>query len=107
MTSYAINGFGRIGKLALRVLLDRGIKISWINDITGDAEIHAHLLEFDSVHGRWKANINVNNNSIIVDGHEIIVHQKEKIVDLPFEGIDVVIDCTGAFKTSEKLRAYF
>ena len=107
MTSYAINGFGRIGKLALRVLLDRGIKISWINDITGDAEIHAHLLEFDSVHGRWKANINVNNNSIIVDGHEIIVHQKEKIVDLPFDGIDVVIDCTGAFKTSEKLRAYF
>ena len=107
MTSYAINGFGRIGKLALRVLLDRGIKISWINDITGDAEIHAHLLEFDSVHGRWKANINVNNNSIIVDGHEIIVHQKEKIVDLPFDGIDVVIDCTGAFNTSEKLRAYF
>ena len=107
MTTYAINGFVRIGKLALRVLIDRGIKISWINDITGDSEIHAHLLEFDSVHGRWKANINVNKNSIIVDGHEIIVHQEEKIVDLPFEGIDVVIDCTGAFKTSEKLGPYF
>ena len=107
MTTYAINGFGRIGKLALRVLIVRGIKISWINDITGDSEIHAHLLEFDSVHGRWKANINVNKNSIIVDGHEIIVHQEEKIVDLPFKGIDVVIDCTGAFKTSEKLGPYF
>ncbi|MBL6855540.1 MAG: ArsJ-associated glyceraldehyde-3-phosphate dehydrogenase [Rhodobacteraceae bacterium] len=107
MTTYAINGFGRIGKLALRVLIDRGIKISWINDIVGDPEMHAHLLEFDSVHGRWKANIESTKNSMVVDGKEIFVYQEAQIFDLPLKNVDVVIDCTGAFKTSKKLRPYF
>jgi len=55
MTTYALNGLGRIGKLALRPLLERGAKIAWLNDDAGDAATLAHLLEFDSVHGRWPA----------------------------------------------------
>ena len=55
MTTYALNGLGRMGKLALRPLLERGARIAWINDAVGDPEMHAHLLEFDTVHGRWDA----------------------------------------------------
>ena len=55
MTTYAVNGLGRVGKLALRPLLECGANIAWINDATGDAAMHAHLLEFDTVHGRWDA----------------------------------------------------
>ena len=55
MTTYALNGLGRMGKLALKPLLDSGAKIAWINDAVGDPEMHAHLLEFDTVHGRWNA----------------------------------------------------
>ncbi|MCX8227799.1 MAG: glyceraldehyde-3-phosphate dehydrogenase, partial [Sulfitobacter sp.] len=55
MTTYALNGLGRIGKIALRPLLERGAKIAFINDAVGDPAMHAHLLEFDSVHGRWPA----------------------------------------------------
>jgi len=52
MTTYALNGLGRIGKLALRPLLERGAQIAIINDAVGYPAMHAHLLEFDSVHGR-------------------------------------------------------
>jgi glyceraldehyde 3-phosphate dehydrogenase len=55
MTVYALNGLGRIGKLALKPLLERGARIAWINDAVGDPAMHAHLLEFDTVHGRWDA----------------------------------------------------
>jgi hypothetical protein len=55
MTVYALNGLGRIGKLALKPLLERGAEIAWINDAVGDPAMHAHLLEFDTVHGRWDA----------------------------------------------------
>jgi DNA-binding transcriptional ArsR family regulator len=55
MTVYALNGLGRIGKLALKPLLERGAQIAWINDAVGDPAMHAHLLEFDTVHGRWDA----------------------------------------------------
>ena len=51
MTTYALNGLGRIGKLSLRPLLERGAKIAWINDAVGDPAMHAHLLEFDT--GPW------------------------------------------------------
>lgn len=53
MTVYALNGLGRIGKLALKPLLEKGAQIAWINDAVGDPAMHAHLLEFDTVHGRW------------------------------------------------------
>ncbi|MDG1068434.1 MAG: ArsJ-associated glyceraldehyde-3-phosphate dehydrogenase [Sulfitobacter sp.] len=107
MTTYAINGLGRIGKLALRPLLERGAKIAFINDAEGDAAMHAHLLEFDSVHGRWPAEFSAEGGALTIDGTRIPVKTTRSLTDLPLDGVDVVIDCTGAFKTEAKLAPYF
>lgn len=107
MTTYAINGLGRIGKLALRPLLERGAKIAFINDAVGDSAMHAHLLEFDSIHGRWPAAFEADEGSISIDGIRIPVTSTRDLDGLPLGGVDVVIDCTGAFKTEAKLAPYF
>jgi glyceraldehyde 3-phosphate dehydrogenase len=107
MTTYALNGLGRIGKLALRPLLERGAEIAFINDAVGDPAMHAHLLEFDSVHGRWPAAFEADDGSINIDGTRIPVTSTRNLEDLPLDGVDVVIDCTGAFKTQAKLAPYF
>ncbi|UWP90766.1 ArsJ-associated glyceraldehyde-3-phosphate dehydrogenase [Aliiroseovarius crassostreae] len=107
MTTYAINGLGRMGKLALRPLLERGAKIAFLNDAVGDPEMHAHLLEFDTVHGRWPAAFSHDADSITIDGTRLPVTCTRNLEELPLHGVDVVIDCTGAFKTAEKLAPYF
>lgn len=107
MTTYALNGLGRIGKLALRALLDRGAKIAFINDAVGDPAMHAHLLEFDSVHGRWPATFETDETSISIDGTRIPFTNTRAPQELPLDGVDVMIDCTGAFKTQAKLAPYF
>lgn len=107
MTTYAINGLGRMGKLALRPLLERGAKIAFINDAVGDPEMHAHLLEFDTVHGRWPAAFAHDADSISINDVRIPVIQTSSLSDLPLDGVDVVIDCTGVFKTEAKLAPYF
>ncbi len=107
MTTYAINGLGRIGKLALRPLLERGAKLAWINDAVGDAAMHAHLLEFDTVHGRWPARFAHDDTGVIIDDTHLPFIGTRGLSDLPLDGVDVVIDCTGAFKTEAKLAPYF
>ena len=107
MTTYALNGLGRIGKLALRPLLEAGANIAWINDAVGDPEMHAHLLEFDTVHGRWDAAFSHDADSISINGTRLPVHGEKRLEDLPLEGVDVVIDCTGVFKTEARLAPYF
>lgn len=107
MTTYALNGLGRIGKLALRPLLERGAKIAFINDAVGDPAMHAHLLEFDTVHGRWDAEFSADETSITIDGTTIPCLSEKRIEDLPLDGVDVVIDCTGVFKTEAKIEPYF
>ncbi|SLN19201.1 Glyceraldehyde-3-phosphate dehydrogenase 3 [Pseudoruegeria aquimaris] len=107
MTTYALNGLGRIGKLALKPLLERGAKIAWINDATGDAAMHAHLLEFDTVHGRWQAAFAHDADSVTIDGTRLPFIGTKDPAALPLEGVDVVIDCTGAFKTEARLAPYF
>lgn len=107
MTTYALNGLGRIGKLALRPLLERGAQIAFINDAVGDSAMHAHLLEFDSIHGRWPAAFEAGEGSISIDGTRIPVTSTRDLKDLPLDSVDVVIDCTGAFKTEAKLAPYF
>ena len=107
MTVYALNGLGRIGKLALRPLLERGAQIAWINDGVGDPEMHSHLFEFDTVHGRWQADLSHDADSVTIDGVKIPFIGTRSIADLPLDGVDVVIDCTGAFKTEAKLAPYF
>jgi glyceraldehyde 3-phosphate dehydrogenase len=107
MTTYALNGLGRIGKLSLRPLLERGADIAFVNDAVGDAYMHAHLLEFDTVHGRWPAAFSATDESITIDGVTIPVLGARSIDALPLEDVDVMIDCTGAFKTEAKLAPYF
>ncbi len=107
MTTYALNGLGRIGKLALKPLLERGAKIAWINDAVGDPEMHAHLLEFDTVHGRWKAEFSYDADSVTIDGTRLPFVGTKNINDLPLDGVDLVIDCTGVFKSETKLAPYF
>lgn len=107
MTTYAVNGLGRVGKLALRPLLERGAHIAWINDATGDAEMHAHLLEFDTVHGRWDAAFAHDAGGVTIDGTRLPFIGTGRIADLPLDGVDVVIDCTGVFKTEAALAPYF
>lgn len=106
MTTYAINGLGRIGKLVLRPLLARGADVVLLNDAVGDPALHAHLLEFDSLHGRWNARIGHDDAAVIIDGRRIPVTATRSIADLPLAGVDVVIDCTGAHRTAATLRPY-
>lgn len=107
MTKIALNGLGRMGKLALKPLLERGAEIAFINDAVGDPEMHAHLLEWDSVHGRWDAEFSHDDESITINGTRIPVLASRVLEELPLDGVDLVIDCTGAFKTAAKLSPYF
>lgn len=106
MTKYALNGLGRIGKLALRPLLEQGAEIVFINDAVGTPEMHAHLLEFDTVHGRWPAKFSFDDSSITIDGTRIPFVKSSSLSGLPLEDVDVMIECTGAFKTNEALAPY-
>ena len=112
MAHIAINGLGRIGKLLLRALIHQEVQpheISLLNDAVGSPELHAHLLEFDTVHGRWSAEISSDSKSIIVDDRKIPMLAVARIDQLPLKeaGIDLVIDCTGFFKTPERVQSYF
>ncbi|TCP39986.1 ArsJ-associated glyceraldehyde-3-phosphate dehydrogenase [Rhodovulum marinum] len=107
MTVFALNGLGRIGKLALRPLLERGADIAWINDAVGDPAMAAHLLEFDTVHGRWDAAFSHDEGSVTIDGTRLPFAGRDRIEDLPLDGVDVVIDCTGVFKTEASIAPYF
>jgi glyceraldehyde 3-phosphate dehydrogenase len=107
----AINGLGRIGKLTLRALLDRAgpVEVVLLNDPVGNPEIHAHLLEFDSVQGRWQAGIEHDTDGITARGRRMWLTHGKRIEDLPLraEKVDLVLDCTGVFKTVAKIEPYF
>ncbi len=111
MPRIALNGLGRIGKLALRDLIDTGAggEIVLINDPAGTPEQHALLMEFDSVHGRWKSDISYYDQSLTLNGQQMRLTAAKRIEDLPLAemGIDLVIDCTGVFKTSAKIAPYY
>ncbi|MCA0270935.1 MAG: ArsJ-associated glyceraldehyde-3-phosphate dehydrogenase [Proteobacteria bacterium] len=110
MTRIALNGLGRIGKLALRDLIDSGAggEIVLLNDPVGDAEQHALLMEFDSVHGRWRTAVTAGEGALVLNGQPIRLTHEKIIEALPLAemGVDLVIDCTGHFKTAAKLAPY-
>ncbi|MGM0583098.1 MAG: ArsJ-associated glyceraldehyde-3-phosphate dehydrogenase [Pseudomonadota bacterium] len=110
MPRIAVNGLGRIGKLLLRAAFDRGLpgELVLLNDPVGDPAQHAHLLEFDTVHGRWSADIAHDADSLTVDGTRMPLTRAARIEDLPLRelGVDLVLDCTGVFKTPARLRPY-
>lgn len=111
MTRIAINGLGRIGKLVLRAFHDDGLdgEIVLLNDPVGTAEQHALLMEFDTVHGRWRREFDWTEDSLVIDGASMRLTGERRIEDLPLAemGIDIVVDCTGAFKSQEKIAPYF
>lgn len=111
MPRIALNGLGRIGKLALRDLMDTGAggQIVLLNDAVGDPEQHALLMEFDSVHGRWRADIAQGDDSLTINGHQMRLTAHRRIEDLPLAelGVDLVIDCTGVFKTAKAVAPYY
>ena len=99
----AINGFGRIGRVTLRILLTReNIEVVAINDLT-DAKTLAHLLKYDSVHGIINADIKVEDKAIVINGKKIAVYAEKDPANLPWKplGIDVVIESTGFFLDRE------
>ena len=105
-----INGFGRIGRLVFRALWDRAdIEITHLNEIAGDSNAAAHLLEFDSVHGRWVKDIKVKEKEIIIDGKKLAYTSFKNYLDVPWEksSVDIILECTGENKKPEKLNPYF
>jgi len=104
----AINGFGRIGRNALRALVESGrgdIEIVAINDL-GPVETNAHLLEFDSVHGRFPGTVTTTDDSIDVGRGPIRVTSMRDPAELPWSDIDVVLECTGIFTDRDKAATH-
>ena len=107
MVTYGINGIGRIGKFALKALIEREAKVSWINDSSGTVDLHRHLLQYDSVHGKWDADFSNDKKSITINDKKIIFQTSSIIENIELEDVDIVIDCTGYYKSRSKLLNYF
>ena len=109
MIKIAINGFGRMGRLAFREAWDRNdLEIVHINELKGDAVCAAHLLEFDSVHGRWDRDIKSANGEITIGDKKLTVTHEEhpKDVDWSSYGVDIVLECSGAYREVKDLQSY-
>lgn len=106
MIRVAINGYGRIGRNVLRALYESGkrsdIQIVAVNDL-GNAETNVHLTKYDSVHGRFDADVSLENNIMTVNGDQVEMLSERSPQDLPWErlSVDVVYECTGIFRSRE------
>jgi glyceraldehyde 3-phosphate dehydrogenase len=106
----AINGFGRIGRNILRGIVESGrtdIEVVAINDL-GPVETNAHLLRFDSVHGRFPAEVKVEGDDLVINGRKIRVTAVKDPATLPHKelGVDIALECTGIFTSKEKASAH-
>ncbi|MBY4891511.1 type I glyceraldehyde-3-phosphate dehydrogenase [Rhodobacteraceae bacterium N5(2021)] len=104
----AINGFGRIGRNVLRAIIESGrtdIEVVAINDL-GPVETNAHLLRYDSVHGRFPATVTTTETTIDVGRGQIAVTAIRNPADLPWSDVDVVMECTGIFTSKEACQAH-
>ncbi len=105
---FAINGFGRIGRLAFRVAAQQPDKFECIgiNDLT-DAKTLAHLLKYDSVHGRFQGTVSVEGNALVVNGRTIPISAEKAIENLPWkDSAAVVLESTGVFTSREQLQKH-
>ena len=103
-----INGFGRIGRLTYRALLAKtNVEVVAINDLT-DAKTLAHLLKYDSVHGKFPGEVAVDGDSLVVNGKKFKVMAEKDPANLPWAalGVEIVIECTGIFRTREKMSKH-
>ena len=107
-TRIAINGFGRIGRNVLRAIIESGrtdVEVVAINDL-GPVETNAHLLRYDSVHGRFPVNVTTTETTIDVGRGPIAVTAIRNPADLPWSNVDVVMECTGIFTSKEACQAH-
>ena len=104
----AINGFGRMGRLALRAAWNSDFDIVHINELNADIHTAAHLLSFDSIHGKWEKDVTVDDNVLVIDGKQVTYSGNKAIKDTNWKscGADIVIECTGKHKSSESLQPY-
>ena len=108
MKRIAINGFGRIGRLAFRQMASRpDLQVVAINDLT-DVETLAHLLKYDSIHGLFQGEVSVSNGNLVVNGTEIQISAERNPADLPWGSmsVDLVVESTGVFADAEKASAH-
>jgi glyceraldehyde 3-phosphate dehydrogenase len=109
-TRIGINGFGRMGRLGLRAAWGwPELEFAHINELKGDAATAAHLLMFDSVHGRWHREADGAGDVLKIDGHPIGCSSVAEPGDVPWDehGVEVVLECSGRFRTVESLQPYF
>ncbi|MEM7698965.1 MAG: ArsJ-associated glyceraldehyde-3-phosphate dehydrogenase [Verrucomicrobiota bacterium] len=105
-----INGFGRIGRLAFRAGWDRDdFEIVHINEVKGGAELSAHLLEFDSVHGRWDRGIEAHSDGFSVSGRPVTFsdHGAPDAIDWRSRGVDLVVESSGKFRTPDSIAPHY
>ncbi len=105
-----INGFGRMGRLALRAGWDfPGLEFAHINELKGGPDTAAHLLTFDSVHGRWQRDVSATESAIVIAGKKVSfsAHATPGEVAWADFGVDIVLECSGKFRTPELLAPYF
>jgi len=110
MIRVAINGFGRMGRLGLRQAFDwEGIEFVHINEIATNATGSAHLLNFDSAHGRWHNEAQADDQNIIINGKTIGYSSHKRLEDFDWGAlnVDIVLECTGVFRTREQVQPYF
>ena len=109
-TRIGINGFGRMGRLVVRALRHHpDLQLVHVNEHKGGAAAAAHLLEFDSVHGRYDGTVDTDGQSLCIDGSTVwfSAHDAPGAVPWDDHGVEIVLECTGAFRTSELLAPYF
>ena len=106
--TFGINGFGRMGRLGLRVAWgSEDLEPVHVNEIAGDAACSAHLLKFDSVHGTWDRDCGADDESLLIDGRRFGYSSHAAIADTDWSGCDIVIESTGRFRQPAQLQAYF
>lgn len=108
MTRVAINGVGRIGRCTLKILLgSTDLELVAVNDLIGIDNL-AYLLRYDSVYGRYPAQVRVENDKLTIDAHELPVFSEKEPEKLPWGdfGVDTVFECTGIFRTEEQMRKH-
>ena len=108
MARIGINGFGRIGRLVLRAAWPQ-LDIVHINEIQGGATTAAHLLTFDSVHGRWSRNVEASDERLLIDGKPVGFSAYPTPGEVPWDAlnVDIVLECSGQFRTPALLEPYF
>ena len=109
-TRIGINGFGRIGRLVVRAVRDHpSLQLVHINEVKGGPITAAHLLEFDSVHGRYPGSVHLDGDTLVIDNQRVSFseHDQPEAIDWNKYGVDLVLECSGKFKTTDTVPTQY